>query len=324
MEKDKENNNYWSNDVNAHVVDRIMNGMDLGNIKNKENCERQISREDIYRAVGVLETNCWEIFGNGKHGFRGIFPLVNPLHFKKKFRIRKKYTPNFQAALMSHDCIPNAKMIFTKSAPYTATLKALVDIPRGREILACYTRQASSCSIVTLAFKASIVIAISYAREISIFILLSYAKATPRRRKHITDSWHFQCTCRRQSNLLQPKVHLIQLLLNCPDVKIQQKTGRSQGRSYVPPASGPQKKFTHHWIDGGSSLTRILTTTLVSCCQKTPFRMDQNGSAKSVVIPVRQRMPKIFAPDFQVGPETLVNHKYRNLMLIFIVWMCGF
>ena len=77
MEKDKENNNCWSNDVNVHVVDRIMNGMDLGNIKNKENCERQISREDIYRAVGVLETNCWEIFGNGKHGFRGIFPLVN-------------------------------------------------------------------------------------------------------------------------------------------------------------------------------------------------------------------------------------------------------
>ena len=41
---------------------------------------------------------------------RGIFPLVNPLHFKKKFRIRKKYTPNFQAALMSHDCIPAQKL----------------------------------------------------------------------------------------------------------------------------------------------------------------------------------------------------------------------
>ena len=90
MEKDKENNNYWSNDVNVHVVDRIMNGMDLGNIKNKENCERQISREDIYRAVGVLETNCWEIFGNGKHGFRGIFPLVNqtPCILRRNFRYK--------------------------------------------------------------------------------------------------------------------------------------------------------------------------------------------------------------------------------------------
>ena len=156
------------------------------------------------------------------------------------------------------------------------------------------------------------------------FIFHSYAKATPRRRKHITDSWHFQCTCQRQSNFFQPKIHLIQLLLNCPDVKIQQKTGRSLERFYVPPATGPQKKFTHHWIGGGSSLTRILTTTLVSCCQKNPCRMDLNGSAKSVVIPVRQRMPKIFAPDFQVGSETLVNNKYRNLMLIFMVWMCDF
>ena len=95
MEKDKENNNYWSNDVNLHIVDRIMNRMDLGNIKNGENCERQISRGDIYRAVGVLETNCWEIFGNGKHGFRGIFPLVNPLNFKKKFQTRKKIHNKF-------------------------------------------------------------------------------------------------------------------------------------------------------------------------------------------------------------------------------------
>ena len=37
------------------------------------------------------------------------------------------------------------------------------------------------------------------------FIFHSYAKATPRRRKHITDSWHFQCTCLRQSNLLTTK-----------------------------------------------------------------------------------------------------------------------
>ena len=108
----------------------------------------------------------------------------------------------------------------------------------------------------------------------------------------------FNALVKGSQTFLQPKVHLINLLLNCPDVKIQQKTGRSWGRFHVPPASGPQKKITHHWIDGGSSLTRILTTTLVSCCRKTPFRMDQNGSAESVVIPVRQRMPKIFAPDF--------------------------
>ena len=108
----------------------------------------------------------------------------------------------------------------------------------------------------------------------------------------------FNALVKGSQTFFLPKFHLIQPLLNCPDVKIQQKTGRSWERFCVPPASGPQKKIAPQWRDGGSSLTRIVTTTLVSCCQTTLFKMDQNGSAKSVDIPARQSMPTIFAPNF--------------------------
>ena len=108
----------------------------------------------------------------------------------------------------------------------------------------------------------------------------------------------FNALVKGSPTFYQPKFHLIEPLLNWPDVKIQQKTGRSWVRFCVPPASGPQNRFTPHWTDGGSSLTKILTTTLVACCQKTPYWMDQDGSAKNVDIPVRQIMRTIFAPNF--------------------------
>ena len=47
------------------MVDRIM-GVDL----------EGVTASDILRAVGILETNAYEIFGNGRYGFRGLFPLV--------------------------------------------------------------------------------------------------------------------------------------------------------------------------------------------------------------------------------------------------------
>ena len=57
---------YWA-EVKTEVVDRIAS------------LNPSIDPAEVFRIVGILETNAYEIYGNATVGFRGLFPLVK--HF---------------------------------------------------------------------------------------------------------------------------------------------------------------------------------------------------------------------------------------------------
>ena len=67
---------YWREEVGPLVVERITRGMGLGALPPSENGSPVVTGADVRRAVGILETNAYEIWGNGRAGFRGLFPLV--------------------------------------------------------------------------------------------------------------------------------------------------------------------------------------------------------------------------------------------------------
>ncbi|QQP49828.1 Msta_ isoform A [Caligus rogercresseyi] len=74
----------------------------------------RMNKEDIMRALGIVEVNSYEIFNaTGSTGFRGLYCLTS---------------------LLSHDCTPNARPVMTQKDPYECRLIASRDIQTGEVI----------------------------------------------------------------------------------------------------------------------------------------------------------------------------------------------
>ena len=83
------------------------------------------SEDDINRAIGILEVNCYEVKNWISFGVRGFYPL---------------------ASLLSHSCVANCKTVWQSEAPFGHRTIAVRDIKQGEEILTSYLR-SSMCSL---------------------------------------------------------------------------------------------------------------------------------------------------------------------------------
>ena len=84
----------------------------------------RFSREDVHRAIGVLEVNAYEIHcSSSNEGFRGIFPF---------------------SSLLSHNCTANTSIAYAKETPFAAKCIAMVDLPPETEIYSRYVNLMSS------------------------------------------------------------------------------------------------------------------------------------------------------------------------------------
>ena len=93
----------------------------------REQCgQTQWSEEQIMRATGILEVNCYEVKNFVTFGLRGFFPL---------------------ASLLSHSCIANVKTVWETSPPWGHRTLAVRDIRAGEEILTSYLRP-SMCALL--------------------------------------------------------------------------------------------------------------------------------------------------------------------------------
>lgn len=90
---------YWKS-VKENIVDLIMNIPGLN---------EDIDEEDIFRIVGIIDTNTHEI--NNRNGccYKGFFPV---------------------GAIMSHRCVTNSRQIMVKEYPYNNTCRSTVFIPK--------------------------------------------------------------------------------------------------------------------------------------------------------------------------------------------------
>jgi len=86
----------------------------------------EFSDEEINRAIGLLEVNCYEVKNYVTFGVRGFFPL---------------------ASLLSHSCIANCRTIWQTEAPFGNKTYAVTDIKKGEEIFTSYLR-SSLCSLI--------------------------------------------------------------------------------------------------------------------------------------------------------------------------------
>jgi hypothetical protein len=98
---------YWKY-VKEIIVDFIM-GL--------EGLSPDLTEEDIFRVVGVVDTNAHEISCQSGTDIKGVFPLVS---------------------LLNHRCIINTRYIMIKQKPFKNTCRATVIIPKGQEIFTSY------------------------------------------------------------------------------------------------------------------------------------------------------------------------------------------
>ena len=93
----------------------------------REQCgQTQWSEEEIMRAIGILEVNCYEVKNFVTFGVRGFYPL---------------------ASLLSHSCVANVKTLWQTEPPFGHRSLAVRDIKAGEEILTSYLRP-SMCSLI--------------------------------------------------------------------------------------------------------------------------------------------------------------------------------
>ena len=78
-----------------------------------------ITDQEIMRAIGILEVNCYEVKNYVTFGVRGFFPL---------------------ASLLSHRCVPNSRSVWDQEAPWGNKTLAATDIKKGEQIFATYIR----------------------------------------------------------------------------------------------------------------------------------------------------------------------------------------
>ena len=88
-------------------------------------CGGKFTEEQIMRAIGILEVNCYEVKNYMTFGVRGFYPL---------------------ASLLSHSCVANVRTIWQTEAPFGHKTIAMTDIKQGEEILTSYLR-SSLCSL---------------------------------------------------------------------------------------------------------------------------------------------------------------------------------
>ena len=113
--EEREDSEYW-NYARDNIVPFI-----------RDQCgQTQWTEEQIMRATGILEVNCYEVKNFVTFGLRGFFPL---------------------ASLLSHSCIANVKTVWESSAPWGHRTLAVRDIKAGEEILTSYLRP-SMCALI--------------------------------------------------------------------------------------------------------------------------------------------------------------------------------
>ena len=78
-----------------------------------------MSEQEIIRAIGILEVNCYEVKNYVTFGVRGLFPLTS---------------------LLSHSCVPNSRSVWDQGAPWGNKTIAATDIKKGDQIFATYIR----------------------------------------------------------------------------------------------------------------------------------------------------------------------------------------
>ena len=88
-------------------------------------CPDQFTEEEIMRAIGLLEVNCYEVRNYVTFGLRGFYPL---------------------ASLLSHSCVANCRTVWDAEAPFGHTTIAVTRIKQGEEILTSYLR----CDLIIL------------------------------------------------------------------------------------------------------------------------------------------------------------------------------
>lgn len=93
-----------------------------------------ITEQEIMRAIGILEVNCYEVKNYVTFGVRGFFPL---------------------ASLLSHRCVPNSRSVWDQEAPWGNKTLAVTDIKKGDQIFATYIRfvETSNHHVVILHVK---------------------------------------------------------------------------------------------------------------------------------------------------------------------------
>ncbi len=91
---------YWK-DVKENVVDFISEIEDLRDV---------VSEEEIFRLMGIIDTNAHEISNQSGRSFKGLFPL---------------------GAILSHRCVVNSRQIMIKETPYPNTCRSTVFIRKG-------------------------------------------------------------------------------------------------------------------------------------------------------------------------------------------------
>ena len=85
--------------------------------------------EEVRRAVGVLEVNCYEVYTflqktvSSSAGNRGCFPA---------------------ASLLSHSCVANSRHLWGTEPPYTNTCIATTDIEAGEEVVTSYVHPTTA------------------------------------------------------------------------------------------------------------------------------------------------------------------------------------
>ena len=87
-----------------------------------------ITEQEIMRAIGILEVNCYEVKNYVTFGVRGFFPL---------------------ASLLSHRCVPNSRSVWDQEAPWGNKTLAVTDIKKGEQIFATYIRSVETWRTIT-------------------------------------------------------------------------------------------------------------------------------------------------------------------------------
>ena len=113
--EEREGTEYWSYGRD-HIVPFI-----------RDQCgQTQWTEQQVMRATGILEVNCYEVKNFVTFGLRGFFPL---------------------ASLLSHSCIANVKTVWEPGPPWGHRTVAVRDIKAGEEILTSYLRP-SMCALL--------------------------------------------------------------------------------------------------------------------------------------------------------------------------------
>ena len=87
--------------------------------------EPTFSKDEVRRALGVLEVNCYEVMNRGGAGMRACYPI---------------------GSLLSHSCVANSTHVWSEEAPWTNTCIAMVDLEAGEEVLTSY-QHATMCTL---------------------------------------------------------------------------------------------------------------------------------------------------------------------------------